>query len=100
MAWLKSTITAASMMLMAHQLGAAAAYTCTVVRFGTAVETSVTSINNLRQTVGTWIDESGTRHGFLRQADGTFVPLPGPSGQNFSPLVINNVGQDFRISFR
>jgi hypothetical protein len=93
MAWLKFTTTAVSIMLMAHQLRAAAAYTCTVVRFGTSPETTVTSINNLGQTVGTWIDESGARHGFLRNADGTFVPLPGPSGQDFWPLVINNAGQ-------
>jgi hypothetical protein len=87
---------------------ASSAYTCTVFKYGSAIFTRPTGINNKGQVVGAWTNDVYTGqpnfhevlHAFLRNADGTTTTLTSPSGSDeFTPAGINNLGQIAGPSF-
>jgi hypothetical protein len=75
------------------------AYVCSTVEYSGATDTYLNWINNSGQIVGYWRDTDGHTHGFEQRADGTFLPLSGPSREDVIPLGINNLGQIVTSSY-
>jgi uncharacterized membrane protein len=57
-----------------------------------ATSTSPTAINDSGQVAGTTIDSAGNWHGFLRQPDGSEIPIDYPRAAMTEATAINNQG--------
>jgi len=59
---------------------------------GATVTTAVTAITNSGEVIGSFEDASGTLHGFLRAADGTFTTIDFPGAKGTYPTGMSHDG--------
>jgi uncharacterized membrane protein len=85
-------INASRQKLNASSRARAVQYEYTQVDVPGAVSTGLFGINSRGQTVGQYVDASGTSHGFLRNVDGSIVTIDYPGSTFISANGINSKG--------